>query len=520
MKRVTPLAVAMLYTAPLLLAAYAADRWTYQGALRQNGEPAPDGLYAMEFAAYDVLSGGSPLATDSQTVQVTDGLFTVPLDFGVATPTVFNGAPRWLEISVEGTPLVPRQELTASPLAIWSSATRGISVDGSLNVGVGTSSPGAKLDVAGDLRVSQRAALGNASVIGPEGYYDKLVDLSLLVTDLPDALAWTPLRAFVTFNPALAAFNFSMYGADFELIVPEGNATDFGFLNGQYFGTFHYGSGTVDTMVGGGFIAQTLREGSVDFQQAGAAISLGSGSGTILENRGFYVRSGQEDAAGSTTLNTSIYVDSPDHVGAMATNYGIYLADQDFASEVNYAIYSAGGNCYFEDDVEVNGTLSKGGGSFKIDHPLDPQNKYLYHSFVESPDMMNIYNGNVVLDERGEATVTLPDWFEALNRDFRYQLTCIGGFAPVYVAEKVTANQFRIAGGTPKLEVSWQITGVRQDAFANAHRIPIEQDKPAALRGSYLHPDAFGQPESRGINAVRTGARTDASCALDRMIRQ
>lgn len=46
-------------------------------------------------------------------------------------------------------------------------------------------------------------------------------------------------------------------------------------------------------------------------------------------------------------------------------------------------------------NVAVQNTLSKGGGSFKIDHPLDPENKYLYHSFVESPDMMNVYNGNI-----------------------------------------------------------------------------------------------------------------------------
>ncbi len=149
--------------------------------------------------------------------------------------------------------------------------------------------------------------------------------------------------------------------------------------------------------------------------------------------------------------------------------------------------------------VEVTGNLSKGGGSFKIDHPLDPANKYLYHSFVESPDMMNIYNGVVALDAQGEAIVTLPDYFDALNRDFRYQLTCIGGFAPVYVAAEIAGNQFKIAGGSPGLKVSWQVTGVRQDAFANKHRIPVEEDKPAAERGHYLHPAAFNQPEEKSI---------------------
>jgi hypothetical protein len=144
-------------------------------------------------------------------------------------------------------------------------------------------------------------------------------------------------------------------------------------------------------------------------------------------------------------------------------------------------------------NLSVNGNLSKPAGSFKIDHPLDPANKYLYHSFVESPDMKNLYDGVVVLDDRGEATVTLPDWFEALNRDFRYQLTAVGAPMPgLYVAQKVAQNHFRIAGGEPGGEVSWQVTGTRQDAWANAHRIPVEEDKPAAERGSYLFPEGFG----------------------------
>lgn len=161
----------------------------------------------------------------------------------------------------------------------------------------------------------------------------------------------------------------------------------------------------------------------------------------------------------------------------------------------------------FRGNVRITGTLSKGGGSFKIDHPLDPANKYLYHSFVESPDMKNIYDGVVTLDDRGEATVTLPDYFGALNRDFRYQLTCIGGHAPVYVAREIAANAFTIAGGTPGLKVSWQVTGTRQDAFANANRIPVEEDKPAAERGRYLYPVALGRPASLAVEApVRVAA--------------
>ena len=107
---------------------------------------------------------------------------------------------------------------------------------------------------------------------------------------------------------------------------------------------------------------------------------------------------------------------------------------------------------------------------------------------------------NVILDANGEGIVTLPDWFEALNRDYRYQLTSIGGFAPIYIAQKVQGNAFRIAGGKAGMEVSWQVTGIRQDAYANAHRIPVEEDKEAAERGYYLHPELFGAPVEKRMD--------------------
>jgi hypothetical protein len=158
----------------------------------------------------------------------------------------------------------------------------------------------------------------------------------------------------------------------------------------------------------------------------------------------------------------------------------------------------------FIGDVVVAGTLSKPGGSFKIDHPLDPANKYLSHSFVESPDMMNIYNGNVVLDHNGEAVIELPAWFEALNKEFRYQLTPIGGpGSGLYIAEEVANNRFQIAGGRAGLKVSWQVTGIRHDPWAKAHRIPVEEEKPEKERGFYLNPVEWGQSKEKGVEWAR-----------------
>ena len=103
----------------------------------------------------------------------------------------------------------------------------------------------------------------------------------------------------------------------------------------------------------------------------------------------------------------------------------------------------------------------------------------------------------MTLDAEGAAWVALPDWFETLNRDFRYQLTPIGAPANLYIAEEVAGNRFKIAGGVAGGRVSWQVTGVRQDPWANAHRIAVEEDKPESDRGFYLHPDVFGQPDSK-----------------------
>ena len=170
---------------------------------------------------------------------------------------------------------------------------------------------------------------------------------------------------------------------------------------------------------------------------------------------------------------------------------------------VNEFFVDGQGNGFFAGNLNVTGTLSKGGGSFKIDDPLDPENKYLSHSFVESPDMMNIYNGLVRLDARGEAWVELPQYFEALNRDFRYQLTSVGASQPrLYIASEVNGNRFKIAGGKANSKVSWQVTGIRQDAWANAHRIPTEEEKPLEKRGTYLHPDAFGASANKNTNAM------------------
>jgi hypothetical protein len=199
--------------------------------------------------------------------------------------------------------------------------------------------------------------------------------------------------------------------------------------------------------------------------------------------------------------------------GGSGTNYGVrgYTSGTGTCYAIHGTSYGTGGTYYggyFVGNVHVSGTLSKTAGSFMIDHPLDPANRYLQHSFVESPDMMNIYNGNAELDGAGEAWVQLPEWFEALNQDFRYQLTPIGAPGPnLYVADEISGNMFRIAGGEAGMRVSWQVTGVRHDAYAQANRIAVDIEKPAGEKGRYLHPELFGLPRSQAIGAVTEETR-------------
>ena len=173
--------------------------------------------------------------------------------------------------------------------------------------------------------------------------------------------------------------------------------------------------------------------------------------------------------------------------------------DPTFAAVLGIGFHSAKAGS-FSGDVVVTGNLVAANKNFRIDHPLDPENKYLNHTSIESSEMLNLYTGNVKLDANGEATVQLAEWFSALNHDFRYTLTAIGAPGPnLYIAEEVNDNHFRIAGGLPGAKVSWTVTGTRHDAWANAHRVKTEEEKSEKERGYYLHPELFRQPAERGI---------------------
>lgn len=190
-----------------------------------------------------------------------------------------------------------------------------------------------------------------------------------------------------------------------------------------------------------------------------------------------------------STSGVGVYGDAWNTIGQ---TYGVLGKTN---SPNGYGVYSVG-------RAAATGTKD-----FQIDHPLDPSNKYLNHFSAEGPQPYLIYRGNTTLDAGGHAWVELPDYFEAINRDFHYQLTPIGGSAPdLHVAQEVSNNRFRISGGQPGLKVSWTVTGVRNDPFVSNNPVPDVQEKPADQRGTYLHPEFYGQPVTKSIFYKGSGA--------------
>jgi hypothetical protein len=282
-------------------------------------------------------------------------------------------------------------------------------------------------------------------------------------------------------------------GGNTTAVSGQGGASATGSGNQGGTGVGAYGGNSS----GGGSVA-----GTGLFAHGGAATATQDIGGKGLNANGGNGASGTATGGGSGLWATGGTAgsaggqggDGVDAFAGISTGNG-YPSDALYAVQYDLAGYAG----EFIGNVLVAGNLSKSGGSFKIDDPIDPANKYLYHSFVESPDMKNVYDGNVVTDGNGSAIITMPAWFEALNSDYRYQLTVIGQPAHAWIAAEMMNSAFSIKTDRPNVKVSWQVTGIRQDAWARAHRIPVEVDKAPEDKGRYIHPELFGHPDDPGI---------------------
>ena len=239
----------------------------------------------------------------------------------------------------------------------------------------------------------------------------------------------------------------------------------------------------------GAYVSASGSEAIYGTTSAGNAIT-----GVSSSNVGLYGVSNAAVSAGVLGENN--------YIGVQGNNKGHDVNRQGVRGENSIA---AGGyaGLFVGGTTWVAGTLQKNAGAFLIDHPLEPETKFLYHSFVESPDMKNIYDGVVTTNTMGLATVTMPDWFGALNKDLRYQLTCIGQFAQAIVIQEMTGNQFVIKTDLPNVKVSWLVTGIRDDPYARENRIPLEKLKGLDEMGKYIYPQGYGRDQQYLLDVLK-----------------
>ncbi|RME99911.1 MAG: hypothetical protein D6768_14040 [Chloroflexi bacterium] len=515
--------------------------FTYQGQLMDGGSPA-NGNFDFRFSLFDAETNGTQIgsAIAKNGVPVTGGVFTVSLDFGGGA---FDGNARWLEIGVRPggssggfTTLSPRQALTAAPYALFSlsapwSGLTGVPpgfADGVDNDTTYTAGNG--LVITGTQLSADFAGTGSASTVAHSdhdhwgqqwsGTFGRGLTLSGGDTGIFTTASLFGVTGQSTGSNGKGVFGLALNGSGFNVGVSglskSTNGTGVSGVaeaaSGLTYGVYGQSKSTRGYGVfGHATAASGNTEGVLGRSDSTSGVGVsGFAAATTGTNYGVIGHSPSTSGYGvygiaSADSGTTYGV----HGRSNSVNgYGV-LGEATAASGTNYGVFGsaaspAGYAGYFVGKVHVLGTLSKLAGSFRIDHPLDPANKYLNHSFVESPDMKNIYDGVTQLDAAGEAWVQLPDWFEALNRDFRYQLTPIGAAMPnLYIAQEIANNRFKIAGGVPGMKVSWQATGIRHDPYAVQNPIPVEEDKPADERGTYLYPTGYGQPPEMGVDYQR-----------------
>lgn len=587
--------------------------FTYQGRLKDGANPA-NGQYDLQFKLYDALSGGTQVgSTFTQLNQtVTDGLFTVQLDFGA---NAFGGDARWLEIAVRSagggsyTTLTPRQPLTAVPyamslatgnsgaaisgtvpgpvlivtntlgLGVLGTSDTGAGVSGSTNSGIGgVFSSNSGIGTYGASGSSVGVYGGSTSGYGVYGTSGTSVGVRGNGVDQHGGLftnnstiGFAALQGIANGTPGYGIYgegnSIGVWGSTTNGTGVRGATTSgygvhgYSVSNGtgvrgespNGYGVYGistnsngargessaagvagvYGSGNVsgygvEGHGGNGVYGITSVSNGVGVRGDSTAgygvygvVTSGSGvRGQSSSGAGVYgVSDSSSGVIGNTNTGAGVY-----GYGASSNSTGVW----GYSSAVGstgvrgdggyYGVDAVGGSVgihasgpieagIFGGDVLVTGDMdvlgsccAAGEGTFKIDHPLDPANKYLVQSAVQSADMMSIYNGNATTDAKGEAVVTLPPYVEALNKDFRYQLTTMGDqFAQARVSSKIKDSRFTIKTDKANIEVSWQVTGVRNDPYAQAHPVQPEVDKPADEKGKYLHPELYGQPENKGI---------------------
>jgi hypothetical protein len=335
-------------------------------------------------------------------------------------------------------------------------------------VGIGTDSPTSRLTVMGLIESKSGGFKFPDGTVQTTSSTGSLFSVAHDATLTGDGTAASPLAVAVPLNLSGAIGGgtgvLNVTNTNANAIVAIGGPSD-NFSGIRSIGGDNTGNGGRGITATGGD-SETGFGGSAILAFGGTAQGLGPdprrGGTGLIANGGLALGVGN---TGGTSLTVS---GGPGIDGAAQGIAASFFGDVEIDGDI-----SSTGNVTITGDVNVTGTKN-----FRIDHPLDPENKYLFHAAIESSEVLNVYSGNIITDANGYAVVALPDWFESINKDLRYQLTVIGTFAQAIVAEKVKGNRFRIKTNAPNVEVSWQVTGVRSDAAMLKHPFKAEQTKP------------------------------------------
>lgn len=228
-----------------------------------------------------------------------------------------------------------------------------------------------------------------------------------------------------------------------------------------------------------------------------------------LHPNGFFYSAGIETAGSNGLIGAAV---------AGSDGYGVTGLTPDsgghgvhgFASDANGANYGVWG----ESSSAVNGygvwaqgrSGASGVKSFRIDHPADPTHKYLLHYSAEGPEPLNLYSGTIRTGQDGFATVTLPPYYESINKDARIQLTVedeSDDFVMVKVVRGVSKGQFTLRTNKPSTVVYWRVEATRNDRFVQQYGAPVEQDKLGGEYGRYQHPELYGYGPERGYRQAK-----------------
>jgi hypothetical protein len=210
---------------------------------------------------------------------------------------------------------------------------------------------------------------------------------------------------------------------------------------------------------------------------------------------------GFNGVVGETGQSTgfAVYGENSDNVAPLGN--GIGVGGRGFYGVLGEDRYSGGQAGAY--GVYSNGNLgATGTKTFRIDHPQDPENKFLRHFSIESNEVLNVYRGTTTFDANGNAVIELPTYFNSINRNVSYQLTPIGAYMPLFVKEKVNNNnQFIVSGGIAGKEVSWSVYAERNDLYMqqNPQQRTVELEKRANEKGRYLIPSLYDASEDQAL---------------------